>query len=101
MKKVETRFDDVTIAKIQATGKSVYQFLQEAVALKLQNDNAININDSLDRRFKEFEKRLEDKLIQSVEASHKILQASIQKDETFKERTLENLKIISSYIKGV
>ena len=100
MKRAETRLDDVTIAKIEATGKTVYLFLQEAVALKLQNDNAININDALDRRLKEFEKRLEDKLIQGVDASRKIFEASVVKDEDLKIKISEHLKKIALSIKG-
>ena len=100
MKRAETRLDDVTIAKIEATGKTVYLFLQEAVALKLQNDNAININDALNRRLKEFEKRLEDKLIQSVDASRKIFEASAAKDEDLKIKISEHLRKIALSIKG-
>lgn len=101
MRVAKTKLDEATIAKIEASGKTIYQFLQEAVALKLQNENAININDSLDRRLKEFEKRLEDKLIQGVDASRKIYEASVTKDEDLKMKISENLKRIASNIKGV
>lgn len=100
MRVAKTKLDDVTIAKIEATGKTIYQFLQEAVALKLQNENAININDSLDRRLKEFEKRLEVKLIQGVDASRKIYEASVTRDEEVKSKISEHLKRIASSIKG-
>jgi hypothetical protein len=37
-----TRLDDEVVAKIEQTGKSVYQFLQEAAIQKLQKDEADN-----------------------------------------------------------
>jgi hypothetical protein len=101
MRVAKTKLDDVTIAKIEATGKTIYLFLQEAVSLKLQNDNAINLNDSLERRLKEFEKRMEDKLIQGVDASRKIHEESVTKDEELKTKISEHLKKIASSIKGV
>jgi regulator of sigma D len=100
MRVAKTKLDEAAIAKIEASGKTIYQFLQEAVSLKLQNENAININDSLDRRLKEFEKRFEDKLIQGVDASRKIYEASVAKDEEVKLKISEHLKKIALSIKG-
>lgn len=104
MKKVETRLDEATIAKIQLSGKSIYEFLAEAVALKLENNRALDINDALDRRLKEFESRvlsnIEERIVEGVRASKKILEDAVGKDESFRERINESLRKISGTIKG-
>lgn len=111
MRAALTKLDDITIAKIQASGKSVYEFLREAVELKLENDRAIDLHDSLEARIKEHEKRLDQKLeahlmsieervVKGVEVFRKIYEQSVSDDEQFKEKLTENFRKLSSAIKG-
>lgn len=122
MKRVETKLDDAVVARIEASGMSTYQFLQEAVELKLNSDKAIKVEVLIARSMKEhggelekmllqyrndmerlFEAkvdRLEERMIAVVNISHKLLNESIEKDESFKARTIENLKRITEIAKG-
>lgn len=104
MKRAETQISEAQHAKILATGKSIYEFLQEAIELKLRNDEVLKmehlINDSIERRLKEFEKRFENKLIQGIEISRNMLDEALQKDEAYKEKTIDNLRKLSAQIKG-
>lgn len=122
MKRVETKLNEDSIAKIEATGKSVYQFLQEAVELKLNNDKVADVEIFVAQKLKEHEGKLEkmllsyrsdierlfdakvnlleERMIAVVNISHKLLAESIEKDEYFKTRTAENLKRIIEIAKG-
>lgn len=61
MKKVEVRLDEATIEKINRSGKTKYQFLKEAVELKLKNDEALSVEatveDLIEKKFKQMEQR--------------------------------------------
>lgn len=104
MKRAETQISEAQHFKIQATGKSVYEFLQEAIEQKLRNDETLKvehlINDAIAQRLKDFEKRFEDKLIQGIEISRNILDESIKKDEAFKVKMLENIIKLDAKIQG-
>lgn len=111
MRPVQTKLDDAMIAKIQASGMSIYEFLQKAVVEKLHNDRAIDLHDLLEARLKEHEKRLkqkleshlidvEDRLVEGVNAIRKIYEKSISDDEQFKEKLAENFRKLASTIKG-
>jgi hypothetical protein len=96
--------------------------LQEAVELKLNNDRAANVEIFVAQKFKEHDAYLakmlldyrgdmeklfdakvnflEERMLAVVNISHKLLSESIEKDETFKARTIENLKRITEIAKG-
>lgn len=71
MKRVEARLDDAVVAKITDSGKSVYQFVREAVEEKIQNDKykkELNEFEALlEHRLKKFEKEVEEKMLRVLE----------------------------------
>lgn len=73
MKTVKTLVDDATAAKIANSGMSTYQFLKEAIALKLKNDEALSIETTLeslvDKKIKILEQRVNENNQQLVEQS--------------------------------
>lgn len=73
MKTVKTQVDEATIAKINRSGKSNYQFLKEAIALKLKNDEALSVEavleDLIEKKFKTLEQRVNENNQQLVEQS--------------------------------
>lgn len=92
---VKTKLDETLVAKIEMTGKSVYQFLQEAVAQKLQNDKVFEVESVIDYKLKEFEKRMiahvEDRVIDGIKASRVILEESIANDKKSDEEFRQKL----------
>lgn len=62
MKTVKTQLDDATIEKINRSGKTKYQFLKEAVELKLRTDQVLSmeatVEDLIEKKFKQMEQRL-------------------------------------------
>jgi hypothetical protein len=103
MRPVQTKLDDATIAKIQATGMSVYEFLQKAIDEKLRNDKVLEINESIDYRLREFEKRLlsvvEDRVVEGVAASRKIHEESLRESLNREEEMRGKLNTAFSKIR--
>jgi len=110
MKTAKTQLHEKQIEQIEASGVSVYQFLREAVALKLKNEeNKITellVEEKLKKHTadldKLFEKKvdlLEERLLAVVAISQKLLTESIEKDDSYKSKTVENLRKISARIK--
>jgi hypothetical protein len=122
MKPVQTKLSNETIEQIEATGKSVYSFLQEAVESKLRGERVKsseliitqamkehqyyleNLLDSVrvdnERSFAAKMAEMEERLLAVVGISQKLLSESIAKDEGFREKILENLRKISGAIRG-
>lgn len=73
MKTVKTQVDEATLAKIHRSGISNYQFLKEAIALKLKNDEALSVEavleDLIEKKFKTLEQRVKENSQQLVEQS--------------------------------
>lgn len=114
MKKVEVRLDDATIEKINRSGKTKYQFLKEAVELKLKNDEALSVEatveDSIEKKFKQMEQRTkqinQDLVEQSfgavLEVFHDIkkdLATYEKKHDGFREGLRITIENIFSYVK--
>lgn len=106
MRVANTKLDDATIAKIEATGIPIYQFLREAVALKLKKEEVKNVEllfkkhtADLDKLFEKKVDLLEERLLAVVGISQKLLVESIEKDDSYKSKTVENLRKISARIK--
>lgn len=61
MEIVQTKLDSATIEKINRSGMTKYQFLKEAVELKLKNDEALSVEatveDLIEKKFKQLEQR--------------------------------------------
>lgn len=114
VEKVHTRLDSTTIEKINRSGKTKYQFLKEAVELKLRNDEALSmeatVEDLIEKKFKQMEQRTkqsnQDLVEQSfgavLEAFHNIkteLEAYEKKHDSFREGLRVTIENIFSYVK--
>lgn len=113
MHTVKTQVDDATIEKINRSGKTKYQFLKEAVELKLKNDEALSIEatveDLIEKKFKQMEQRTkqinQDLVEQSFGAVLDVFQGIKEeiagyekKHEVFRERLNPILKDILNNI---
>lgn len=114
MEIVQTKLDEATIEKINRSGKTKYQFLKEAVELKLKNDEALSIEatveDLIEKKFKQIEQRLkltnQDLVEQSfgavLEAFHNIkndLDGYEKKHDNFREGLRVTIENIFTYVK--
>lgn len=111
MAKAFTRIDDDTIAKIEKTGMTVYQFLQEAAKEKLERRNVMFVEMVIEQNRKiqkaeleaMYESQLanmEDRMLSILNISHKLLQESVESHNTFREKINDSLHKILSFVKG-
>lgn len=112
MKKVEARLDEAVIAKIVDSGKTVYQFIREAVEEKLQrNKHKQEINEFealLDHRLKKFERDIEEKMLRVLEihieekrSVEQKFEELIQRNESAKEQTKSILDKIGTALSAL
>lgn len=122
MRKVETRLDEATIARIEASGKSVYEFLQEAVACKLENDRVLQIDEMLLKNqkairaeivnmFTEKLDHVEERMLavlnaqqkistQKLDEAKEIITNSLEPHDLFRANVSAALQKIATHIKG-
>lgn len=110
MLKIYTKVSDEIAQEIEASGKTTYQFLQEAIREKLERqkekrhiDEFTNeIKKGVELLLKENEKQMKENLdiqLSATKVARDLHEAALLKDEEFKIKTLENLKKIVGYIK--
>lgn len=74
MKLCKTQLSEIEVIQIKQSGKSVYQFLQEAVREKLENQNSISVHSMIHEElieirkgFDSFKTNTESSLLKTIE----------------------------------